>query len=382
MTATNGHCVRRLLIVGQLRPFSGNNSTALRIAGYLEEEGFACILRDISSFESSSAFICVLRDLRIDAAIGIHALRAGALLKDCPLPYCLIFGGTDLNEYSRQAKDLMTMKTASHHSTSLVTFCQPMSDTVHLLWPEEMHKLREIPQAVLMRSAPDESEAGISRFLNVAPESKCFVLVAGLRPVKDPLYLLRAFTDWHLEMRSRGQEVHLLIIGPQIDAEYSAVFHQELKSAEGVHLLGALSLSLTHRIIQQTFCLVNTSRSEGMCMAILEAMHLGTAVMARDIPSNRALIAHQQNGILFASPQDFVVKAEELLSNEELRLKIIKTAKVKVGQQHNYLREKSSYLEIAQELIQATKPKENGCFVDCASSPTIATKTCINGSFR
>jgi hypothetical protein len=44
-------------------------------------------------------------------------------------------------------------------------------------------------------------------------DSILYLLPCGLRDVKDPAYLVRAFSDWHAEDR----RIHLCIIGPPLD---------------------------------------------------------------------------------------------------------------------------------------------------------------------
>jgi glycosyltransferase involved in cell wall biosynthesis len=45
--------------------------------------------------------------------------------------------------------------------------------------------------------------------------------------------------------------------------------------------------------------------SEGMSLALLEAMSLGAIVIARRIPGNAALISHGTTGFLFSTPAEF-----------------------------------------------------------------------------
>ena len=53
--------------------------------------------------------------------------------------------------------------------------------------------------------------------------------------------------------------------------------------------------------------------SEGMCAALLEAMGLGTPVLARAVPGNRAIVQHGRTGLLFATPGEAVALAAAVL---------------------------------------------------------------------
>lgn len=44
-----------------------------------------------------------------------------------------------------------------------------------------------------------------------------FLLVCGLRQVKDPLYLVDAFSEWHRE----EPNVYMVIVGPEVDPVFT-----------------------------------------------------------------------------------------------------------------------------------------------------------------
>ena len=50
-------------------------------------------------------------------------------------------------------------------------------------------------------------------------DSLLYLLPCGLRDVKDPAYLVRAFSDWHAVDR----RIYLCIIGPPLDPEVLAL---------------------------------------------------------------------------------------------------------------------------------------------------------------
>ncbi|KTF86976.1 hypothetical protein cypCar_00034932, partial [Cyprinus carpio] len=57
-------------------------------------------------------------------------------------------------------------------------------------------------------------------------ENLCvFLLVCGLRRVKDPLYLLEAFAEWH----SQNPLVVLIIIGPKMDPVFTVEVEESVK---------------------------------------------------------------------------------------------------------------------------------------------------------
>ncbi|XP_069894072.1 glycosyltransferase 1 domain-containing protein 1-like, partial [Dipodomys merriami] len=126
-----------------------------------------------------------------------------------------------------------------------------------------------------------------------------FLLICGLRQVKDPLFLVDAFSEWHEEEPG----VYLVIVGPEVDPEFTREVKARVKRASGVRLVGEMSQGDLHAAMKNCFALVNSSLSEGMSAAILEAMDLEVPVLARNIPGNAAVVEHEVTGLLFSDPQ-------------------------------------------------------------------------------
>nr|CAB3249567.1 glycosyltransferase 1 domain-containing protein 1-like [Phallusia mammillata] len=107
------------------------------------------------------------------------------------------------------------------------------------------------------------------------------------------------------------------------------------------HFLGLLSDGVF-------YALINTSLSEGMSSAILEAMSIGVVVLARDIPSNKSIITDGYNGFLFRNGGGFVNQAKNLLNNDPLRQKIISNARTYARLHHSPCEEAKFYVSLAQ----------------------------------
>ncbi|CAL8332489.1 unnamed protein product [Arctogadus glacialis] len=179
-----------------------------------------------------------------------------------------------------------------------------------------------------------------------AEQHRVFLLVCGLRRVKDPLYLAEVFTEWHREDPLNV----LVIIGPEIDSALTEEVEAVAQRRAGVFLAQGRSQRELHAVVRRCFAVVNSSISEGMSAAILEAMHLEVPVVARDIPGNAAVVQHEVTGLLYSSPQEFVCQSQRLLSDGELRERLVRTAKLYVEQQHSVERERETYHRLVQSL--------------------------------
>lgn len=93
------------------------------------------------------------------------------------------------------------------------------------------------------------------------------------------------------------------VLGCLIDELVTIPIFLYLFSSPGLLYLGSLSLQDTHRLIKESFALVNSSLSEGQATAVLEAQAFGTVVIVKDIPSNQDIVQHDHTGLIYATPQ-------------------------------------------------------------------------------
>ncbi|KAK4813349.1 hypothetical protein QYF61_026645 [Mycteria americana] len=173
-----------------------------------------------------------------------------------------------------------------------------------------------------------------------------FLLICGLRRVKDPLYLVDVFSDWH----RKDPSVHLGIIGPAVDPLFTSEVKEKLKRAPGVHLLQEMPQDDLHAAMKRCFAVVNSSISEGMSAAILEAMDLDIPVLARNIPGNAAIIKHKETGLLFSDPQEFVVLSKSLMNDPIMEREIVARAKDYVKKHHSWESERKAYQNLVLRL--------------------------------
>ena len=115
-------------------------------------------------------------------------------------------------------------------------------------------------------------------------------MAGNLRPIKDPLYLAKAFEKLWFQDRTT------LIVGSGKDS---------FTIPNGVINLGPRNTNVVHSIMQQVDSLVNTiGIEEGMSSSILEAMKLSCPVYA-DNCGNLAIIQHLYSGFIFEKPEEF-----------------------------------------------------------------------------
>eukprot|EP00117_Sycon_ciliatum_P009689 scpid64301/ scgid11877/ Glycosyltransferase 1 domain-containing protein 1 len=296
----------------------------------------------------SRALTWYCRSQHITHIIACHAYRCHAYVTGCPVPYSVMFGGTDINHDADDAERRGLMTPVIEQARHVVCFSRSMYDRAIELWPACSDKMIIQAQSV-ERSISRERYPSIARWLrSISPASSIpsnpvvFMLVAGIRPVKDPLYLVDAFHEWHCEDPS----VFYVIIGSVLDEEYHKHLQHKLASVSGVFYHEQVEQPFLHHLMQLCCAVVNSSLSEGMCQAILEAIVHGAPVIARDIAGNRELISHRHTGLLYSTPEECIALARELKNNRDLHATIAGNAYQFIQRRHGVASEIETYRRI------------------------------------
>lgn len=336
-----------VLVLAALTEATGNAVTARRIADHLGTR-HRVTLADANDASAGSLRAIVERD-RIDVALGVHALLAGPFLRKLGLPYALVFGGTDLYE---KVHDLQRsqMDRAVAGAARLVAFSPENIARAEWMWPSHASRVERIPQAAEV--PPPDSSFSLRRELGLDARDVLVVLPTGIRRVKDPLHVVDAFYRWHRV----DPRVHLALAGAVLEPDYADGALTILAERPGVTFLPALPRPKMLAAIGEADVVLNTSLSEGMCGVILEAMELGTAVVARRNAGNESLVLHGHTGLLYDSPDELVHWIRALLSSPSLRRRIVRTAREIVRDVHGTARERDAYLEIVEALGPEARP--------------------------
>ena len=92
---------------------------------------------------------------------------------------------------------------------------------------------------------------------------------------------------------------------------------------------------------------LNCSRSEGgMANAVLEALALGRAVLASNIPGNRSLIEPGVTGLLWSSEAELAEGAERLAAEPALRRRLGEAGRRLVADRFTPAAETEGYLAL------------------------------------
>jgi hypothetical protein len=153
--------------------------------------------------------------------------------------------------------------------------------------------------------------------LGVHRSTPVFLLPAGLRPVKDVLWAADAVEERVKGLASSSKKTVssssspafvLAVLGPSLDAPYASLVAQKARAsasssgARAFTQMPPVAREIALEYMRAAAGVLNTSLSEGQSGALLEAAALGTPVLARDVPGNRALLDMLEEAALGADP--------------------------------------------------------------------------------
>ncbi|KHF37761.1 glycosyltransferase [Halalkalibacter okhensis] len=273
--------------------------------------------------------------LEADIYHVIHLKRFSQWLKRYPhlslrKPYILTSGGTDVNEDLKNPDAVHLMMSVADESCGITVFSEDGKNKIVQTYPELADRIYVIPQSVDFPNRENqpstvEPKGGYPRFL----------LPAGLRPVKDVLYVV----DELKTLRDIWSELTFTIIGPVLDEDvYQQVLKYE-KTHEWFRYIKEIPLEQMIPVYQSCDFVLNTSVSEGQSSAVLEAMALEKPVIARMNSGNASVISDGTTGVLFDTPQQFYIKAQELLASKDKQKRMLEQAKMYINEHHSLEKE-------------------------------------------
>jgi glycosyltransferase involved in cell wall biosynthesis len=254
-----------------------------------------------------------------------HFANAGAnvgllVARFLQLPWSLTLHGVSETDYP--AGPLLGAKIEAARFVACVSHFG-RAQAMRAVPPEHWHKLFVVRCGLNLEQLPRRQPRSVMR-----PRVVC---VGRLSREKGHVGLLEAFAM----VRARGIDAQLVLVGD--GPERARIQHRI--AALGLHdcvaLKGLLDEEQTLAQIANSDALVLPSFMEGLPIVLMEAMALGTPVIATRVAGIPELVVEEQEGLLF-SPADWNELAEllaRLLTDPRLRERLGKTARAKIEAQ-------------------------------------------------
>jgi glycosyltransferase involved in cell wall biosynthesis len=332
--------------VAVLAPFAppsvrGNAITVERIARGLRERGVEVRVWDLSVVPEGAVEHQIAQ---YGPAVihAFHAYRTGPtalrLARRSGVPLLVTATGTDINEAHLDEDAAPIVRRVLEGAAAVSVFDESMAAPIVAALPSTAARLVVIPQSVWFEpaSGPWPPLATLQRL-----PGPIVLFPAGIRRVKRPAFPLQPLES----LRSRHPALALVYAGPVVEpAEGEALRHALLDSPWAQHL-GAVPHSRMPALLALADVVLNCSLSEGgMANAVLEALALGRAVLASDIPGNRSLVEDGITGFLFGGPEELAAKADRLLQDPDLRARLGTAGRERVNARFSAERETDGYL--------------------------------------
>jgi Glycosyl transferases group 1 len=200
------------------------------------------------------------------------------------------------------------------------------------------------------------------------------LLVCGLRAVKSPLFVAETVASWRA---AAVEDVNLLIIGPELEADVAVAVRERTGAVEGGPEFGGRDGLYYHapvarrrllRWMAQADVVVNSSESEGQSNTLLEAFLVGTPVVARRNAGNAALVGEgvDARGQLYDDCASFEAATRRLLSRDIDCLDMVQRARAYALLQHGAVREAESWTQLvlwATAAGEGELPPRAGVFI-------------------
>jgi len=337
---------RILLLTPYLHTKRGNSLTASRLADGLGAAGIEVEIISLEDDNWQEQTLSALATGECRLLHGLHATSVAEALAALPplqcLPLLITMTGTDLNYGLKQRHHDATTQVMDQ-AQRLVVFNEYYLDHLGSWHHEWGKKARVIPQGVELSPL-----LGISRHqLAIDPANTSFLMVSGLRPVKNIELTLEGLALAY----AQDSSLQLLLVGSVINPEYAEYILSRVAKLPWASYLGEFPHSEMASIISQAKVAINSSLSEGQPQAVLEAMCLGLPCLLSAVPGNLGLITEGREGYYFQTAQELADKVLFFMQNENQRRAMGQAAQDLVQLRHHPQQEIDAYLNLYQEIL-------------------------------
>lgn len=333
-----------------ITPFSrqqrGNSLTSARLKKGLADCGFNI---DLLSLEENQAYSCLREQMRANEYALIHAFHArhlGRVLEDHPglqaLPIILTTTGTDIH-YDMYGGEKSCLEKAFQAADKIVVFHQDFIKQISQSYPEYTSKLVTIAQGIhLPEGLPWERQQ-----LDLRDNDFVFFLPSGLRPVKNIALTIDALEV----IKPEYPQLQLLIMGADLNPDYSAAILQRISSLPWVKYLGEIAHEQIRSLMNLVDAVINSSQAEGQPQAALEAMSMGKPCILTAVPGNKNIIEQGREGFYIRNKEEFAQAARALIDNPQMTKKMGLAARRLVEEKYNLDQELDAYAALYRELM-------------------------------
>jgi hypothetical protein len=323
----------------------GNAVTVARIARGLRDGGVKVHVR-VPAEGGEGDLASEAKRVAPDVVHAFHARRTGPLGQTlagaCGAALVVTLTGTDVSDDLRSLEHGPLVREALGAARAVTVFHASVAAEVAAAVPEVLSRMAVVPQSVGFPPAPVGAPGpGVSG-------DPCVLFPAGIRAVKRPRLPLAPLD----ELARRRPAARLWYAGPVLEEDEHARLLAALDGRPWARYLGAAPHGAMPALLARADIVLNCSASEGgMANSVLEALALGRAVLASDIPGNRSVVEDGVTGMLFASEAELAERAERLAADPTLRRRLGEAGRRFVETRFTPAVERDGYLAVYARVL-------------------------------
>lgn len=256
-------------------------------------------------------------------------------IKNLKIP---VIGWTHFTFKNKKGKKLLENRKKISMYEKVVLICDDMKKEFEEMFPEYREKGIRIYNPMDFKAIKEKiyDETDISEKDRELLKEKYFIAVSRLVPGKNRVALVEIYN----ELKKRGREEKLYILGDGEDRENVEKAIERLNLKESVFLLGQKKNPFPYMKKAELF--LHTSMGEGLPTVFIESMLCDTLVVAYDCPTGpREILMDGKAGGLVPlnDKKGFEEKVIEILENKELSMSIRENMKKKMAEfEYDYIR--------------------------------------------
>jgi glycosyltransferase involved in cell wall biosynthesis len=314
----------------------GNATTTKRIVYGLREAGIDVFVVPYLEERWSDEKEQQLKECDLYHILHIYRFAKWNRYRELPLdkPYILTNGGTDINYDLANPAQVDEMNQMIQDASAITVFTEDGRNKVQALFPNKMIKI--IPQSVWFEDRKDVAA------LQLPTGSPIIFLPAGIRAIKDPLYVWEEIKS----LKKTFRNLQFIIAGIVIEEDLFHEIEKLCKQYNWVHFLEDVPFYQMKQLYKQADITINTSVTEGQSSSIIEAMYNGSLVLVRENEGNLSLVKHEETGLVFTDKQSFLMMATKVLTNKELADTISTNGEKYVLEHHSLQQEVEQYIQL------------------------------------
>ena len=323
-------------------PMRGNITTVRRIAHFLDFAGAVTLNLPADSL-SVGEMEDHLSEFKPDLLHGFHAYHCGDITRQLAeryqIPYIITITGSDIHD-PIQRNHPGTAK-AIETAQVIVSFNGSDADMLSEFFPNLCGIISVVPQGIEPLPSVEGHAFGLNHdgFILLLPAA-----VRSVKRIEFPLQSLR-------QLVQHDPTLQLVLAGGIIEQEYATYIRSLLCDTPFARWLGEVPYEQMGSLYRRADLVLNCSHSESMPNSLMEAMALGRPVLAANIPGNRSLVRHGENGWLYNSEEDFRELVLQIRADAALREVVGSRAHNFMVENFSPLLEAERYLSLYSKLV-------------------------------